>query len=152
MRQRALSAPTTSSKRKPAPMNADSLRVKLNDILEAGQPFKRALLFDQLYASLPHEPEARVQVYHYEIAPGGFTNYHLHNGATFFVCLQGEFEAHFEEGVLIRAKAGDVYSEPIGKIHRGHNPRKDISNFGVGISLTSPDREPVTNIPDHFTR
>ena len=29
----------------------------------------------------------------------GFTNYHCHNGATFFVALQGIFEAHFQEGI-----------------------------------------------------
>jgi quercetin dioxygenase-like cupin family protein len=133
-------------------MNADVLRMKLFDILGADDAFKRVVLFDQLYGSLPKDAEARVQVYHYEIAPGGFTNYHLHNGATFFICLQGEFEAHFEEGILVRAKAGDVYSEPIGKIHRGHNPRKDIANMGLGISLTSSDRDPVTNLPDHFLR
>jgi quercetin dioxygenase-like cupin family protein len=130
--------------------NPDSLRVQLTGLLDAGQEFKRFVLLDKLYSSLPRDPESRIQVYHYEIAPGGFTNWHLHNGATFFVCLQGQFEAHFEEGILVRASAGDVYSEPIGKIHRGHNPRSDMSTMGVGISITSPDREPVTNIPVPF--
>lgn len=131
-------------------IHADPLRVQLTGILEEGQTFRRNLLLDKLYASLPRDPEARVQVYHWEVAPGGFTPWHLHNGATFFICLQGQFEAHFEEGILVRASAGDVYSEPIGKIHRGHNPRMDISAMGLGISLTSPDREPVTNIPNPF--
>jgi hypothetical protein len=72
----------------------------------------------------------------YEIAPGQYTNWHCHNGATFFVVLQGQFEAHFEEGVLIRAKAGEVYSEPIARIHRGHNPHPEIANLGIGL----PDR------------
>lgn len=130
--------------------NPDSLHVQLTGILDAGQEFKRHVMLDRLYASLPRDPEARIQVYHWEIAPGGFTNWHLHNGATFFICLQGQFEAHFEEGILVRASAGDVYSEPIGKLHRGHNPRHDMSTMGVGISLTSPDREPVTNIPLPF--
>ncbi len=130
----------------------DPLRLQIHDILEAGQDFRRAMLFDQAYASLPRDPTARVQMYHYEIAPGCYTNWHTHNGATFFLCLQGEFEAHFEDGSILRAKAGDVYSEPIGKIHRGHNPRLDMANIGVGISLTSPDREPVTPTPDPLPR
>ena len=31
------------------------------------------------------------------------TDAHCHNGATFFVALEGVFEAQFEEGVLVRA-------------------------------------------------
>jgi hypothetical protein len=41
------------------------------------------------------------------------------------------FEAHFEEGILVRAKAGDVYSEPIGKLHRGHNPHDTILFYAL---------------------
>ena len=52
----------------------------------------------------------------------------------------------FQEGVLIKAKAGDVYSEPIGKIHRGHNPHPDLPYLCIGICLTAPDREHVTNV------
>ena len=94
------------------------LRLGIHDILEPGQDFRRAMLFDQLYASLPRDATARIQMYHYEIAPGAYTNWHCHNGATFFLCLEGEFEAQFEDGGVLRAKAGEVYSEPIGKIHR----------------------------------
>jgi mannose-6-phosphate isomerase-like protein (cupin superfamily) len=70
--------------------------------------------------------EAKVQIYTAEIAPKGWTNFHCDNGATFFLALQGIFEAHFEEGVLVHARAGDVYSEPIGKMHRGHNPHETL--------------------------
>ncbi len=44
-------------------------------------------------------------------------------------CLQGQFEAHFPggSGVLVKAKAGDCYSEPIAKFHRGHNPHPELS-------------------------
>ncbi len=125
----------------------ESLRLEIYDILESDEGFRRAFVFDKLYESLPRDASARVQVYHYSIAAGAYTNWHLHNGATFFLVLQGEFEAHFEDGTRINAKVGDVYSEPIGKVHRGHNPRSDVPNIGIGINLTSPDREPVTNVP-----
>lgn len=122
------------------------LKLKLDGIVPAGQQLFRNMLFDTMYASLPRDPEARVQIYNAEIVPDGFTNYHCHNGATFFVALQGQFEAHFQEGVLIRAKAGDVYSEPIGKFHRGHNPHPELPFACIGVQITSPDREPVTNV------
>jgi hypothetical protein len=50
-----------------------------------------------------------------------------------------------QEGVLIKAKAGDVYSEPIAKFHRGHNPHPALPYLCIGICLTAPDRDHVTN-------
>jgi hypothetical protein len=72
------------------------------------------------------------------------------NGATFFIALQGIFEAHFEDGILVRAKAGDVYSEPIGKMHRGHNPHDTIPYLCVAFCVTAPDRDHVTNVVQAF--
>src|SRR5262249_38651782 len=80
--------------------------------------------------------------------PGGYTNWHCHNGATFFVCTQGLFEAHFQEGTLVKAKAGDVYSEPIGKFHRGHNPHPELVYSCIGICLTPPDRDHITTVKE----
>ena len=123
-----------------------ALKLQLDNYLKPGQGLHRNVLFDTLYASLPRDPLARVQIYNYEVGPGQYTNWHCHNGATFFVVLQGQFEAHFQEGVLIRARAGDVYSEPIARIHRGHNPHPELANIGIGFCLTSSDREHVTNV------
>jgi len=122
------------------------LKLRLDGYTGPGREFHRNVLLDTLYASLPRDPEVKVQIYNAEIAPGGYTNWHCHNGATFFVSLQGAFEGHFQEGVLIRAKAGEVYSEPIGKIHRGHNPHPDLPFLCIAICLTAPDREHVTNV------
>lgn len=124
----------------------ERLRLRLTGYTKPGQDLYRNILFDQIYRSLPKDPEVKVQIYNAEIAPGGYTNWHCHNGATFFIALQGIFEAHFEEGALIRAKAGDVYSEPIGKFHRGHNPHPTIPYLCIGLCMTSPDREHVTNV------
>jgi quercetin dioxygenase-like cupin family protein len=120
------------------------LKLKIQGLVPAGQDLHRQVLFDQLYSSIPKDPKARVQVYTAEIVPMGWTNFHCHNGATFFLALQGIFEAHFEEGILIRAKAGDVYSEPIGKMHRGHNPHNTIPYLCVGFCITASDRPHVT--------
>jgi quercetin dioxygenase-like cupin family protein len=86
-----------------------------------------------------------VLVFSAEIVPGGYTNWHCHNGATFFVCTQGLFEAHFQEGTLVNAKAGDVYSEPIGKFHRGYNPHPELVYSCIGLCLTPPDRDHITS-------
>jgi quercetin dioxygenase-like cupin family protein len=96
--------------------NYKELKLQLEGFVPPGNGFHRNLLFDTMYASLPRDPQVKVQIYNAEIVPGGFTNWHCHNGAAFFVALQGQFEAHFQEGVLVRAKAGECYSEPISKI------------------------------------
>ena len=74
------------------------LKLKLEGMVRPGKGFYRNLLFDALYSSLPRDPQVKVQIYNAEIVPGGYTNWHCHNGAAFFVALQGLFEAHFEEG------------------------------------------------------
>jgi quercetin dioxygenase-like cupin family protein len=124
----------------------EDLVLKLSGYTSPGRELVRNVLFDQLSASIPKDPQVKVQIYNAEIAPGGYTNWHCHNGATFFVALQGVFEAEFEEGVLVRAKAGDVYSEPIAKFHRGHNPHPTLPYLCIGICLTAPDRDHVTNV------
>lgn len=120
-------------------------KLALEGYLQPGEDMHRNVLFDKLVQYIPNDPSVKVQVFTAEIIPGGFTGYHCHNGATFFLVLQGYFEAHFEDGVGIRAKAGDVYSEPIGKIHRGHNPHSTIPNLCVCFTVVSPDKEFVTN-------
>lgn len=121
------------------------LKLRLEGIVPPGHGFHRNLLLDCLYASLPRDPRVKVQIYNAEIVPGGYTNWHCHNGAAFFVALQGLFEAHFQEGVLVKAKAGECYSEPIAKFHRGHNPHPELPYLCVGLCFTSPDRDHVTN-------
>lgn len=122
------------------------LKMQLDGYLKPGQSLQRNMLFDALYEFIPKDPKAHVQIYNYEIAPGGFTNWHIHTGATFYLTLQGLFEGHFEEGVLIRGKPGEVYSEPIGKVHRGHNPHAEVPLLGIGVALTSPGIDAIINV------
>ena len=121
------------------------LKLHLDGFLKPGEQHKRNVLLDSVYASLPRDPEAKVLVFSAEIVPGGYTNWHCHNGATFFVCTQGLFEAHFQEGTLVKAKAGDVYSEPIGKFHRGYNPHSELVYSCIGLCLPPPDRDHITS-------
>jgi quercetin dioxygenase-like cupin family protein len=128
------------------PIELEKLKLKLTGYTNPNVQLFRNVLFDQLCSSLPKDPQVKVQIYNAEIAPGGYTNWHCHNGATFFVALQGIFEAEFQEGILVKAKAGDVYSEPIAKFHRGHNPHPTVPYLCIGFCLTAPDREHVTNV------
>jgi quercetin dioxygenase-like cupin family protein len=123
------------------------LTLRLDGYLKPGQGLHRNILFEQL-VSLPSDPQVAVQIYNAEIAPLGSTNWHCHNGATFFIALQGVFEAHFENGTVLKAKAGDVYSEPMAEFHRGFNPHPELPYLCIGVCVTSPDRPHVTNRPE----
>ena len=128
------------------PNDYSDLKMKLSGFLRPGEQLYRHVLLDRLYASIPKDPEVQVLIYNAELAPGGYTNWHCHNGPTFFVALQGLFEAHFRgEGVLVRARAGEVYSEPIGKFHRGYNPHPELPYHCIGFQLTPRGVEHVTN-------
>jgi quercetin dioxygenase-like cupin family protein len=121
------------------------LKLKLEGILPPGQRFPSEFVVRRPLQLTTAGSQVKVQIYNAEIVPGGYTNWHRHNGAAFFVALQGIFEAHFQEGVLIRAKAGECYSESTAKFHRGHNPHPDLPYLCIGVCFTSPDREHVTN-------
>jgi hypothetical protein len=41
-----------------------------------------------------------------------------------------------------------VYSEPIAKFHRGHNPHPELPYLCIGFCVTAPDRDHVTNITE----
>jgi monoamine oxidase len=58
---------------------------------------------------------------------------------------RGSSRRGVDAGSVLTAKAGDVYSEPIGKFHRGHNPHPDLPYLCIAFCLTSPDRPHVTN-------
>lgn len=126
----------------------EDLKLRLEGFLQPGETLHRRTLFDELSSFVPKDPELRVQVYSYEIVPGGFTGWHVHGGATFFLTLQGRFEGHFEEGVLINGEIGEVYSEPIGKVHRGHNPHPSLPLLGIGIALTPPHIPPLIPVEE----
>ena len=51
--------------------DVSGLTLKLSGYTSPEQQLFRNVLFDELYASLPKDPQARVQIYNAEIAPGG---------------------------------------------------------------------------------
>ena len=127
------------------------MTLKIAGLVPPGQELHRRVLFDQLYASLPKDPEAKVESLHRRDRAQGLDQLPLPQRRDLLSRAAGLFEAHFEDGVLIRAKAGDVYSEPIGKMHRGHNPHDTIPYLCVsGFCVTAPDRGHVTNVVKAF--
>ena len=125
----------------------ENLRLQLSGLLEPGMMHTRRMHFDELYEQLPKDASVRVGVYTSEIAPGGATSWHLHNGAGFFLVLQGRVTIEFKDTTR-HYQAGDAYAEPIGVIHRAVNPEPEIPFLCVGFVVTPKDREHVVNIKE----
>jgi len=125
----------------------EDLRIQLSGFLAPGMTHSRKMRFEELYESLPKDASVRVGVYTSEIAPGGATAWHLHNGAGFFLVLQGRVRIEFQETTR-EYRAGDAYAEPIGVMHRAVNPEPAIPFFCVGFVVTPKDREHVVNVKE----
>jgi quercetin dioxygenase-like cupin family protein len=130
-----------------ATVDGDLVRLKLSGLLGAGQEATRDVLFEELYSQLPRDPEARVCIYAWEIAPLGHTAWHLHNGPAFMIPTEGRIVIQFKDEER-PFEAGDVYYEPVGVVHRAFNPDPERSVCGIAWIATSPDREHVVNVKE----
>jgi quercetin dioxygenase-like cupin family protein len=115
--------------------------------LAPGEPFHRNILYDGLYDRLPRDPTVKVRIFTGELAPGANTDWHIHNGSSFFLVVQGSFRVEFEGGSFI-VKAGEVFIEEIGRVHRVVNMEKDISVVAFAVLLTAPDREHIVSVKE----
>jgi quercetin dioxygenase-like cupin family protein len=123
------------------------LHLQLSGLLPPGVMHNRIMRFEELYSALPKDAAVRVGVYTSEIAPGGATAWHFHNGAGFFIVLQGRVRIEFKDTTR-SYQAGDAYAEPIGVIHRAVNPDPEHPFACVGFVVTPPDREHVVNVKE----
>ena len=114
-----------------------------------GEPFVREVLFDELVSTRPKDAQVRAVVYQSELASVTAVPWHIHNGPIFALLLQGEIILQFpgvDEGAIgeeYHYKAGDVFVEPVGVLHRAYNPNPDLTLLSLAFQVTSDDREPI---------
>jgi len=129
------------------PQHFEPLALQFTGLLEPGVMHSRVMRLEELYNALPKDAAVRMGVYTSEIAPGGSTSWHFHNGAGFFLVTQGRVRVEFKNTTR-SYQAGDAYIEPIGVIHRAVNPDPEHSFACVGFVVTPPDREHVVNVKE----
>ncbi len=122
-------------------------RLQLEGLLGPGQEATRNVLFEELYAQLPKDPEAQVCIYAWEIAPLGHTAWHLHNGPAFMIPTEGRIVIEFQNEEQAY-EAGEVYFEPIAVVHRAFNPDPEHPVCGIAWVATPPGREHVVNVKE----
>jgi quercetin dioxygenase-like cupin family protein len=125
---------------------ADELRLRVTDVVPEGLPHFREFLYDEIETRLPRDPQARVNVNLSGLGPGQAASWHIHNGLVFFLIVQGIVTLQYED-TEETYRAGDVYTEPVGVVHRAINPHEDLSASLVGFWVTAADRPHFTNVP-----
>jgi quercetin dioxygenase-like cupin family protein len=122
-----------------------TLALQLTGLLPPDGSHIRQTLLDAIETRLPRDPEARVNIQLSELAPGRPASWHVHNGIVYFVLLRGIITLQYE-GLSEHYSAGDVYTEPIGVVHRAFNPHPDIAASLVGFWVTAADRPHITEV------
>jgi quercetin dioxygenase-like cupin family protein len=101
-----------------------NLTLQLTGLVTAEGNHVRQVLLDEIEARLPRDPEARVNIQLSELNAGRTASWHVHNGVVYFVVLRGLVSLQYE-GRTEHYSAGDVYTEPIGVVHRPQSPSRD---------------------------
>jgi len=126
-------------------MTLDDLTLPLTGLVPEGGAHIRQVLFDEIERRFPRDSEARVNIQLSELNPGRTASWHIHNGIVYFVVVRGAVTLQYE-GRSEHYSAGDVYTEPIGVVHRALNPHPDLPAAFVGFWVTAADRPHVTEV------
>jgi quercetin dioxygenase-like cupin family protein len=128
-------------------VDPESLALKIKGIVPEGGSHIRQVLLDEIEARLPRGPDARINIQLSELNPGRTASWHVHNGVVYFVLLRGIITLQYE-GLSEHYSAGDVYTEPIGVVHRALNPHPVIPASLIGFWVTAADRPHITETGD----
>lgn len=120
-----------------------TLALQITGLVPEGGTHVRQVLLDEIEARLPRDADARVNIQLSELSPGRTASWHIHNGVVYFVLLRGIISLQYE-GQSEHYSAGDVYTEPIGVVHRAWNQHPDIPASLVGFWVTPADRPHIT--------
>ena len=121
------------------------LVLQLTGLVPAGAAHVRRVIYDEVETRLPRDPEARVNVQLSELNPGQTASWHVHNGVVFFLVTRGLVTLQYE-GRSEHYRAGEVYTEPVGVVHRAYNPHPTLPASFVGFWVTPSDRPHVTEV------
>jgi quercetin dioxygenase-like cupin family protein len=122
-----------------------TLALEIAGIVPKGGNHVRQVLCDQIETRLPRDPESRVNIQLSELNPERTASWHIHNGVVYFAVLRGLVTLQYE-GLTEHYSAGDVYTEPIGVVHRALNPHPDIPASLIGFWVTAADRPHISEI------
>jgi quercetin dioxygenase-like cupin family protein len=124
-------------------VDPNTLALQITDLVPEGGSHVRQVLHDEIEARLPRESVTRINIQLSELNPGKTATWHIHNGVVYFVLLRGLVTLQYE-GRSEHYSPGQVYTEPIGVVHRALNPHPTIAASLVGFWVTPVDRPHIT--------
>src|SRR4051794_37076454 len=96
--------------------------------------------------------DAKVTVEEVSIEPGGQVLPHRHTGPVFGYVLEGEYEHALNDDHVTTYKAGDMFYEPSGCVHRvTRNPSARAKTRLLAVILHPRDAEKVT-VPEQAAK
>jgi len=128
-------------------IDSETLTLQTLGLLTGDQPHIRQTLYDEIETRFPGQLPSRVNIQLSELSPGRTASWHIHNGVVFFVVLRGLVSLQYE-GRTEHYSAGDVYTEPVGVVHRAFNPHHQVPASFIGFWVTAADRQHVTEVDD----
>jgi len=126
-------------------VDPDTLALRLSGLVPEDGSHVRQVLYDEIETRLPRDPEARINIQLSELNPGRTASWHVHNGIVYFALLRGIVSLQYKDRSE-HYSAGDVYTEPIGVVHRAHNPHPEIAAALIGFWVTAADRPHITEV------
>lgn len=126
-------------------VDRQSLSLQVSGYLGADEDHIRHVLFEGIESRVPRDSEAKVNIQLSELNPRRTASWHVHNGIVYFLVLRGLVTLQYE-GRAEHYSAGDVYTEPVGVVHRAFNPHPDLAAAFVGFWVTAADRPHVTEV------
>ncbi|HEY7582932.1 MAG TPA: cupin domain-containing protein [Acidimicrobiia bacterium] len=122
-----------------------TLALQIIGLVPEGGSHVRQVLFDQIETRLPRDSDSRINIQLSELNPGKTASWHVHNGVVYFALLRGIITLQYE-GQNEHYSAGDVYTEPIGVVHRALNPHPEIPASLIGFWITASDRPHISEV------
>ncbi len=127
-------------------VDPETLALQMTGLLPEDGSHVRQVLFDEIESRLPRDSEARINIQLSELNPGRTASWHVHNGIVYFILHRGMVSLQYE-GRTEHFAAGDVYTEPIGVVHRALNPHPEIPAALIGFWVTPAERPHITEVP-----
>jgi quercetin dioxygenase-like cupin family protein len=124
-------------------VDPETLALRVTGLLPEDGSHVRQVLYEEIESRLPKDTDARINIQLSELNPGRTATWHIHNGIVYFVLLRGLISLQYE-GRIEHYTAGDVYTEPVGVVHRAVNPHPEIPAALVGFWVTAVDRPHIT--------
>lgn len=138
----------------------DKLHLQLHGLWSDEDPHFRKIMFEFLDDRLPKGAQARVRFHMNNIRPNAWAEWHIHNGPSYHLVLQGRVAIErigeepptpawrYRPDYMPEYHAGQAFTEPVGLVHRAGNPDSKVEVVSVSFLICEIDRNHIIKLGD----